>query len=108
MSLLMSTITLPLAYFCILLRKCGLVINLVGTHSGIVSHVGARNMSHLILLDLAHVLLFFLQGAISHMMTLSITLEASDGSLVHPSSLLLDLAIVGLVTFLMGLDACIG
>ena len=73
-----------------------------------MSHVGALDMSHLLLLlDLAHVLLFFLQGAISHMMTHSITLEASDGSLVHPSSLLPDLAIVGLVTFLMGLDACI-
>ena len=73
-----------------------------------MSHVGALDMSHLLLLlDLAHVLLFFLQGAISHMMTLSIALEANDGSLVHHFSLLLDLAIVGLVTFLMGLDACI-
>ena len=59
----MATITLPLAYFCILLRKCDLVINLVGTLRGIVSNVGALDMSHLLLLlDLAHVLLFFLQG----------------------------------------------
>ena len=109
MSLLMATIILSLAYFCLLLWKCGLLINLVGTHRGIVSHVGALDMSHLLLLlDLAHVLLFFLQGEISHMMTLSIALEANDGSLVHHFSLLLDLAIVGLVNFLMGLDGCIG
>ena len=108
MSFLMATITLPLAYFCLLLWQYGLVINLVGTHRGIMSHVGSLDMSHLLLLDLAHVILFFLQGAISHMMTLSITLEANDGSLVHHFSLLLDLAIVGLVTFLMGLDACCG
>ena len=74
-----------------------------------MSHVGALDMSHLLLLlDLAHVLLFFLQGAISHMMTLSIALEANDGSLVHHFSLLLDLAIVGLVNFLIGFGACGG
>ena len=108
MSLLMATTTLSLAYFCLLLWKCGLVINLVGTHRGIMSHVGSLDMSHLLLLDLAHVLLFFLQGAISHMMTLSIALEANDGSLVHHFSLLLDLAIVGLVNFLIGFGACGG
>jgi len=79
----MATITLPLAYFCILLRKCGLVINLVGTHRCIVSHVGALDMNLLhLLLDLAHVLFFFLQIAISYMVTLLLALEASDGCLL--------------------------
>ena len=73
-----------------------------------MSHVGALNMRHLLLLlDLAHVLFFFLQGAISHMMTLSIVLEENDGSLVHHFSLLLDLAIVVLVK-LIGFGACSG
>jgi hypothetical protein len=125
-----------------------LVINLVGTHRGIVSHVGtleALDMSHLLfLLDLAHALLFFLQGAISYMMTLLLAPEASDESLLwlklhlgglegfsvlprcgtaalgcgtgapyildrlHFSKLPFDFAIVGLVTFLMGFDACFG
>jgi hypothetical protein len=60
-----------------------LIINLVGTHRGIVSHVGALDMSHLILLlELAHVLPFFLQGAVSHMVTLFLALEASDVGLL--------------------------
>ena len=68
---------------CFLVEKCGLVINLVGTHRGIVSHVGALDMSHLLLLlDLAHALLFFLQGAISYMVTLLLALKASDESLL--------------------------
>ena len=86
MSLLIITITLPLVSSCLLLWKCGLVINLVGTHRGIVSHVRtleALDISHLLLfLDLAHALLFFLQGAIPFMVTLLLALEASDGSLL--------------------------
>ena len=81
MSLLMTTITLPLASSCLILRKCGLIIDLVGTHRSIVSHVGELDMSHLLLLlDLAHALLFFLQGAISDMVTVFLALEASDES----------------------------
>ena len=60
-----------------------MVINLVGTHRGIVSHIGALDMSHLLLfLDLAHALLFFLQGVVSHVVTLFLALEASDESLL--------------------------
>ena len=51
-----------------------------------MSHVGtleALDISHLLLfLDLAHALLFFLQGAIPYMVTLLLALEASDGSLL--------------------------
>ena len=51
-----------------------------------VSHVGTfevLDMSHLLLLlDLAHAHLFFLQGAISSMVTLLLTLKASDESLL--------------------------
>ena len=86
MSLLIATITLPLVSSCLLLWKCGLVINLVGTHRGIVSHVGtleALDMSHLLLLlNLAHAFVFFLQGAISYMVTLLLVPEASDESLL--------------------------
>jgi len=83
MSLLMTTITLPLASSCLVLWKCGLIIDLVGTHRSIVSHVGELDMSHLLLLlDLAHALLFFLQGAISDMVTVFLALEASDESLL--------------------------
>jgi hypothetical protein len=40
-------------------------------------------MSHLLLLlNLAHALLFFLQGAISYMVTLFLAPEASDESLL--------------------------
>ena len=40
-------------------------------------------MSHLLLLlDLAHAILFFLHGAISYMVTLFLALEASDESLL--------------------------
>jgi hypothetical protein len=85
MILLIVSITLPLAFSCHVLWKCGLVIKLVGTHRGIVSQVGtleALDMSHLLfLLDLAHALLFFLQGAISYMMTL-LAPKASDKSLL--------------------------
>jgi len=84
MSLLIATITLPLVSSCLLLWKCGLVINLVGTHRGIVSHVGtleALDMSHLLLLlNLTHAFVFFLQGAISYMVTLLLAPEASDES----------------------------
>ena len=83
MSLLIATITLRLASFYLLVWKCCLGINLVGTHRDIVSHVGALDMSHLlILLDLAHALLFFLQGAISYMVTLVLALKESDESLL--------------------------
>ena len=85
MSLLIATIILPLVSSCLLLWKCGLVINLVGTHRGIVSHVRtleALDMSHLLLLNLAHVFVFFLQGAISYMVTLLLAPEASDESLL--------------------------
>ena len=83
MSLLMTTITLPLASSCLVLWKCGLIIDLVGTHRSIVSHVGELDMSHLLLLlDLAHALLFFLQGAISDMVIIFLALEASDESLL--------------------------
>ena len=83
MSLLMTTITPPLASSCLVLWKCGLIINLVKTHRSIVSHVGELDMSHLLLLlDLAHALLFFLQGAISDMVTVFLALEASDESLL--------------------------
>ena len=86
MSLLIATITLPLVSSCLLLWKCGLVINLVGTHRGIVSHVGtleALNMSHLLLLlNLTHAFGFFFEGAISYMVTLLLAPEASDESLL--------------------------
>ena len=86
MSLLIATITLPLVSSCLLLWKCGLVINLVGTYRGIVSHVGtleALDMSHLfILLNLTHAFVFFLQGEISYMVTLLLVPEASDDSLL--------------------------
>jgi hypothetical protein len=82
MSLLMTTITLSLAPSCLVLWKCGLIIDLVGTHRSIVSHVGELDMSHLLLLDLAHALLFFLQGAIFDMVTFFLALEASDESLL--------------------------
>jgi hypothetical protein len=79
----MTTITLPLASSCLVLWKCGLIIDLVGTYRSIVSHVGELDMSHLLLLlDLAHALLFFLQGAISDMVTIFLALEASDESLL--------------------------
>jgi len=61
-----------------------------------------------LLLDLAHVLFFYLEGSISHMMPISIALEANDGSIVHHFSFLLDHATVGLETSLMGFDACLG
>ena len=62
MSLPIATITLPLVSSCLLLWKCGLVINLVGTHRGIVSHVGVLDISHIfLLLNLAHAFNFFLQ-----------------------------------------------
>ena len=83
MSLLIATITLRLASSYLLVWKCCLGINLVGTHRDIVSHVGALDMRHLlILLDLAHALLFFLQGAISYMVTLLLAFKASDESLL--------------------------
>ena len=83
MSLLIASITLPLAFSYVLVWKCGLATNLVGTHRGIVFHVGALDMSHLLLLlDLTHALLFFLQGAISYMVTLLLTLVVSDESLL--------------------------
>ena len=48
-----------------------------------MSHVGALDMSHFVLLlDLAHALLFFLQSAISDMVTFFLALEASDESLL--------------------------
>ena len=48
-----------------------------------MSHVGALDMSHLLLLlDLDHALLFFLLGAISYMVTLLLAPEASDESLL--------------------------
>ena len=84
MSLLIASITLPLDFSCLLVWKCGLVINLVGTHRGIVSHVGtleALDVSHLLLLlNLAHAFVFFLQGAISYMVTLRLAPKASDES----------------------------
>jgi hypothetical protein len=147
-TLLIAIITLPLVSSCLLLWKCGLVINLVGTLRGIVSHVGAFDMSHLLLLNLAHALLFFLPGAISYMVTLFLAPKASDESLLrlklhlgglrallfylgaalpHVSWNLcilelnscsldrlyflkfpFDFTTIGLVTFLMGLDACFG
>ena len=83
MSLLIASITLSIDFSCLLVWMCGLVINLVETHRGIVSHVGALYMSHLLLLlDLAHALLFFLQGAISGMVTVFLAFEASDESLL--------------------------
>ena len=58
-------------------------------------HVGVLDMSHLLLLlYLAHVLLFLLQGAISYMVTLLLALEASDESLLW-----LKLHLVGLGGF---------
>ena len=81
MFLLIASITLSIAFSCLLVWKCGLVINIVRTHRGIVSHIGALDMSHLLLLlDLAHVLLFFLQGAIFYMVTLLLAPEASAES----------------------------
>ena len=86
MSLLIVTITLPLVSSCLLLWKCDLVVNLVRTHRGIVSHVGtleALDMSHLLLLlNLTHAFVFFLQRAISYMLTLLLAPEASDESLL--------------------------
>ena len=87
MSLLIATLTLSLVSSCLLLWNSGLVINLVGTHRGIVSHVEtleALDMSHLLLLlNLAHAFVFFLQGAISYMVTLLLALETSDESLLR-------------------------
>jgi len=83
MFLLIASITLSIAFSCLLVWKCGLVINLVRTHRGIVYHVEALGISHLLLLlDLVHALLFFLQGAISYMVTLLLALEVSDESLL--------------------------
>ena len=86
MSLLITTITLPLVSSCLLLWKCRLLINLVGTHRGIVSHVGtleALGVSHLLLLlNLSHAFVFFHQGAISYMVTLLLAPKASDESLL--------------------------
>ena len=48
-----------------------------------MSYVGALDMSHLsLLLNLNHAFVFFLQGAISYMVTLLLALEASDGNLL--------------------------
>ena len=86
MTLLIASIILPLAFSCLLVWKCGLVINLVRTHRSIVSHIGALealDMSHLLLLlNLTHAFVFFLQGAISYMVTLLLAPEASDESLL--------------------------
>ena len=86
MSLLIASIILHLAFSCLLVWKYGLAINLVGTHRGIVSHVGtlkALDVSHLLLLlNLAHAFVFFLQGAISYMVTLLLIPKASDESLL--------------------------
>jgi hypothetical protein len=67
-----------------------------------VSHIGAFeefNMSHpfLLILALAHILLFFLQGAISHMVTLFLAIKASERDLDLILTLLLILELVGLV-----------
>ena len=51
MFLLIATIPLPLVSSCLLLSKCGLVINLVGTHRGIVSHVGTLETLDVSVLD---------------------------------------------------------
>ena len=63
MTLLIASITFPLASSYLLVGKCSLVFNLVGTHRGIVSHVGtleALDMSHLLLLlNLSHAFDFF-------------------------------------------------
>ena len=103
MSLLIVAITLPLVSSCLLLWKCGLVINLVVTHRGIVSHVGtleALDMSHLLLLlNLAHAFVFFLQGAISYMVTLFLVHEASDESSLVESCTLVAL---GALLFYLG------
>jgi len=73
MTLPITSITLPLDSSYLLVWKCCLDISLVGTPRCIVSHVRtleALDMSHLLfLLDLAHARLSFLQGAISHMVT---------------------------------------
>ena len=86
MSLLIATITLPLVSSCLLLWRCGLVINLVGTHRSIVSYVGtlkALDMSHLLLLlNLTDAFVFFLQGAISYMVILLLAPKTSDESLI--------------------------
>jgi hypothetical protein len=83
MSLLIASITLHIGFSCLILWKCGLVINLVETHGVIVSQVGALHMSLLLLLlDLAHALLFLLQGAISYKITLLLSPKASDKSLL--------------------------
>jgi hypothetical protein len=97
MTLLIASITLPLALTCLLLWKCDLVINFVGTPRGIVSHVGALealDMSHLLLLNLVHAFVFYLQGVISYMVTLFLAPEASDESLLW-----LKLHLGGLVGF---------
>jgi hypothetical protein len=47
-----------------------------------VSHVEAVDISRFLLSGLAHALLFFFQGAISYMVTILLTLEASDESLL--------------------------
>ena len=83
MTLLITSITLSLASSYLHVWKCCLVISLAGTHRGIMSRVGALNMSHFVLLlDLAHALLFFLQSAISDMVSLFLAHEASDESLL--------------------------
>src|SRR6187551_2074604 len=101
MTLCIVTMTLPLASSCSLLWECGLVINFVGTHRGIVSQVEtlvALDMSHLLfhLLILAHISCFFLRGATSHMVTLFLALEASNGDLALLVTLSLYVVIVEL------------
>jgi hypothetical protein len=67
-----------------------------------MSHIGAfeaLDVSHPFLLTfaLAHILLFFLQGAISHMVTLFLAIKASERDLDLILTLLLILELVGLV-----------
>jgi hypothetical protein len=67
-----------------------------------MSHIGtfeALDVSHPFLLTfaLAHIHLFFLQGAISRMVTLILASKASERDLDHILTLLLVLELVGLV-----------
>jgi hypothetical protein len=67
-----------------------------------MSNIGAFeavDVSHPFLLTfaLAHILLFFLQGAISHMVTLFLAIKASERGLDPILNLLLALALIGRV-----------
>jgi hypothetical protein len=86
MNLLIVTITFPLASSCSLLWKCGLIINLVRIYGGIARHIGTlvtfyMSLLSFLLLILPHVLYFFLEEAISHMVSFFLAPKARERNL---------------------------